>query len=123
LVKKLLFALALATASAACGKPNTSNVLQHEVTAAAKFYAPQLDALDARVQAIFKRGSTIPASTPGIDAVGARLTEARDMISQLRNIVAPAADGKSAVEKQAADAVKDGRHRDLEKLVHDTHTA
>lgn len=114
--------LALAVAPA-CGKHNEVAVLQHEAVAAAKFYAPQLESLDARVQMIFKRGSTIPATTPGIDGVGARLTEARDLIIQLRGLVTPGADGKSAVEKQAAEAAKNRKPAELNKLVHDTHTA
>jgi hypothetical protein len=106
----------------ACAKKNDVATLRHEAVTVAKYYAPKLDALDARVQTIFKRGSTIPANLPGIDAVGAKLTEARDMIIQLRGIVAPGADGKSAVEKQADAAAKDHKHEDLEKLLHDTHT-
>ena len=115
-----LLILALASVPA-CAKHNEVDVLHHEAVATAKFYAPRLDALDARVQAIFKRGSTIPASTPGIDAVGQRLAEARDLIVQMRGLVAPGPDGKSSVEKQADAAAKDRRVVDLEKLEHDTH--
>lgn len=121
-VKSLLpgFVL-LATASlGACAKKNDVATLRHEAVSVAKFYAPKLDALDARVQSIFKRGSTIPANLPGIDAVGQKLTEARDMIIQLRGVVGPGADGKSAVEKQADAAAKDRKTEDLEKLTHDT---
>ncbi len=117
-----LFVLALAVAPA-CGKHNDIDVLQHEANSAAKFYAPQLDALDARVQTIFKRGATIPASTPGVDAVTARLTEARDTIIALRGVVAPGPDGKSSVEKQAAIAAKEHKAEELEKLIHNTHAA
>jgi hypothetical protein len=115
-----LLALAASTSLVACAKHNEVEVLHHEAVVTAKYYAPRLDPLDARVQAIFKRGSTIPASTPGIDAVGQRLSEARDMIIQMRSLVAPGPDGKSSVEKQADAAAKDNRIPDLQKLQHDT---
>lgn len=118
---KALLLAALLVALPACARKNDVASLQHEAVAVATFYAPKLDGLDQRVQAIFKRGTTIPANLPGIDAVGAKLTEARDLIIQLRGIVAPGADGKSAVEKQAQAAAKENRVEDLEKLIHDTH--
>lgn len=113
----------LATATVgACAKKNDIATLQHEAVTVAKYYAPKLDALDARVQSIFKRGATIPANLPGIDAVGAKLTAARDNLIQLRGIVAPGPDGKSAVEKQAKAAADGRKVDDLEKLLHDTET-
>ncbi len=114
--------LALAVAPA-CGKHNEVDVLHHEANAVAKYCAPLVTSLEARVESIFKRGTTIPASTPGIDAVGSRLTEARDMIGQLKGAVVAGADGKSAVEKQAAAAAKDRRVSDLQKLVRETERA
>lgn len=124
LVKQALFVLALAVAVPACGKHNQVDVLQHEATVAAKFYAPKVEALEARLNAIVKRGETITAdSAPGVQDVGQRLKEARDLLVQLRGIVGPGPDGKSAVEKQAAEAAKNRRVVDLEKLVHDTHSA
>ncbi len=117
----LLGSVLLASASlGACTKKNDVATLRHEAVSVAKYYAPKLDALDARVQTIFKRGSTIPANLPGIDTVGQKLTEARDMIIQLRGVIGPGADGKSAVEKQADAAAKDRKVEDLEKLTHDT---
>jgi hypothetical protein len=105
---------------ASCGKPNDVSTLREEAVDVAKFYDPQLDGIDKRVQQIFKRGTTIPANLPGIEEVGRRLTEARDTIVQLRGIVHPGPDGKSAVEKQADLAAKDHKVEDLEKLVQDT---
>jgi hypothetical protein len=113
--------LASATASA-CAKKNDVQTLRHEAVAVAKYYQPKLDVLDARVQSIFKRGATIPANLPGIDAVGAKLTSARDNLIQLRGIVVPGPDGKSAVEKQAQAAADNRKADDLEKLIHDTET-
>ncbi len=119
-----LFVLALALAVPACGKHNEVDVLQHEATAAARFYAPKVTALETRLNAIVQRGETITAeSAPGVQEVGARLKEARDLIIQLRGIVVAGPDGKSAVEKQAAEAAKNRRIGDLEKLVYDTHHA
>jgi hypothetical protein len=117
---KVLFLLAVA---ASCGKPNEAALLEQEAVSLAKYYQPKLDSLDQRVQAIFKRGTTIPANLPGIDEVGKRLSEARDGIIQLRGIIGPGPDGKSAVEKQAQTAAKDHKIEDLEKLVHDTEVA
>lgn len=105
---------------AACGKSNDVSTLHEEAVQTAAYYQPRLDAADKRVQAIFKRGTTIPANLPGIEEVGKRLTEARDTILQLRGIIAKGPDGKSAVEKQADLAAKDGKVIDLEKLVQDT---
>lgn len=106
----------------ACGKSNDVQTLHHEAVELATYYQPRLDAADKRVQSIFKRGTTIPANLPGIEEVGKRLTEARDTLIQLRGIVAKGPDGKSAVEKQADAAAKDGKVDDLEKLVEDTET-
>src|SRR6185436_3270993 len=79
-----------------------------------------LDELDVRVKEIFERGKTIPANLPGIEEVGKRLNEAVDGIKQLRNVVGPSADHKSAVEKQAEAAAKANNLDDLEKLISDT---
>src|SRR5512147_2314392 len=110
----------LAAILAACSKSNDVQTLHQEAVDVASYYQPKLDALDKRVQDIFKRGTTIPANLPGIEEVGKRLTEARDTIVQLRGIVAKGPDGKSAVQKQADLAVKDRKIDDLEKLVDDT---
>jgi hypothetical protein len=105
---------------AACGKSNDVSTLHEEAVQTAAYYQPRLDAVDKRVQAIFKRGTTIPANLPGIEEVGKRLTEARDTILQLRGIISKGPDGKSAVEKQADLAAKEGKVVDLDKLVQDT---
>jgi hypothetical protein len=119
---KVYLLAAVVAALAACGKKNDVHILHHEAVTLAKYYAPKLDALDGRVQAIFKRGSTIPGNLPGIEDVGRRLQEARDQIVQLRGIIGPGPDQKSAVEKQADAAAKDGKLVELQKLVHDTET-
>ncbi len=106
----------------ACGKPNDIKQLEEEAVVVANSYPGRLDAVDRRVQSIFKRGTTIPANLPGIEEVGKRLTEARDTIIQLRGIVMPGPDGKSAVEKQVAAAVKGRNADELRKLIHDTET-
>ena len=105
---------------AACGKPNDVKTLHHEAVVVAKYYQPQLEQLDRRLQTIFKRGTTIPGNLPGIEIVTPRLTEARDGIAQLRDIVGTPGGGKSAVEKQADEAAKAGKVADLEKLIADT---
>ena len=115
-MKRLLLICVLA----ACGKSNDVSTLHQEAVQTAAYFQPRLDAADKRVQAIFKRGTTIPANLPGIEEVGKRLTEARDTILQLRGIISKGPDGKSAVEKQADLAAKDGKIEDLEKLVEDT---
>jgi hypothetical protein len=120
--------LLLAVVLVACSKSNDVSTLRHEAVSVAKYYDGELDGLDRRVQSIFKRGTTIPANLPGIEEVGKRLTEARDTLIQLRGIVHPGPDGKSAVEKQADLAVAANdkkkldvdRRADLEKLVDDT---
>src|SRR5689334_22323987 len=104
----------------ACGKSNDVATLHQEAVTQAAFYQPKVEAADKRVQAIFKRGTTIPANLPGIEEVGKRLTEARDTIVQLRGIVGKGPDGKSAVEKQADIAAKENKVEDLEKLNDDT---
>ncbi len=111
--------LLLGLSTSACTKKDEVAILHQEVTMLAKYYAPKLDVLDQRVQAIFKRGSSIPANLPGIDAVGQRLTEARDTLVQLRSSVTPGPDRKSAVEKDADKAASERRVHDLEKLLHD----
>jgi hypothetical protein len=113
------YLLVVALAVSGCGKKNDAHLLQHEVVTLVKYYQPKLDALDARIQAIFKRGTTIPGNLPGIEEVGRRLQEARDTLVQLRTAIAPGPDQKSAVEKQAETAVKENRVSELQKLAHD----
>jgi len=114
------YLLVLAVALAACGNKNDLPILQHEAATLAKFYKPRLDTLDARVLAIMDRGRTIPADFPGVKEVGMQLQEARDTIVQLKSIVQPGPDQKSAVEKQADAAAKASKLADLQKLLHDT---
>jgi hypothetical protein len=118
-MKTTLLVIALALFSA-CGKKNDVAILKEEATTIARYYQPKLDDLDQRVQAIFKRGSTIPGNLPGIKEVGERLQQARDTLVQMRGIVAPGPDGKSAVEKMAEDAAKQNNAANLRKLIHDT---
>lgn len=119
---KALHLLVVLALMPACGKSNEAQHLQDEADVLAKAYKKKLEGVDRRVQLIFKRGTTIPANLPGIEEVGKRLTEARDTIIQLNQIVTPGADNKSAVEKQAEAAAKAGKVDDLRKLVHDTET-
>lgn len=117
----LVIALALVTTLGACGKKNDAPILQHEAASLAKYYVPKLDAIDQRIQDIMKRGQAIPATFPGVKEVGLQLQEARDMSARLRGIVASGpGDQKSAVEKQAEAAAKEGNLASLRKLVHDT---
>jgi hypothetical protein len=111
--------LALAPTLGACGKKNDVPILQHEASALAKYYQPKLEALDARIAAIMKRGQTIPADFPGVKEIGLQLQEARDTVVKLRAIVG-APGQKSAVETQAEAAAKDNKLPELRKLVHDT---
>ncbi len=114
------YLLVIAVALAACGNKNDLPILQHEAATLAKFYEPQLAKLDTRVLAIMERGRTIPADFPGVKEVGMHLQEARDTIVQLKGIVQPGPDQKSALEKQADAAAKAGKLVDLQKLLHDT---
>lgn len=117
----LIVALVVSVATlGACGKKNDVPILQHEAATLAKYYQPRLDALDQRIQAIMKRGQTIPADFPGVKEVGLQLQEARDHVVKLRGVVGPGPDQKSAVERQADAAAKDGKVADLQKLIHDT---
>ena len=117
---KLLHLFVVVALLPACGKQNDVNSLKEEAILVAKSYPDELTAVNKRVQSIFKRGTTIPANLPGIEEVGKRLTEARDTILQLRGIISKGPDGKSAVEKQADLAAKEGKVVDLDKLVQDT---
>jgi hypothetical protein len=118
-VKAFLLLLALASLPA-CTKKNEAETLRHEALALAKFYSPRLDALQQRVAEIIHRGGSIPATAPGVADLNAVLGEASESIMQMRGIVAPGPDGKSAVEKQADAAAREGKIMDLRKLVHDT---
>ena len=106
-------------ALAACCNKNYFPVLQHEAVTLAKYYQPKLDAIDARITAIMKRGEKIPGDLPGIKEVGGKLKDARDEAVKLRGIVGSSGQ-KSAVETQADAAAKDGKLANLQKLVHDT---
>jgi hypothetical protein len=113
--------LVMLLALGACGKKNDLPILQHEAGTLAKYYQPKLEELDQRIQAIMKRGQTIPADFPGVKEVGLQLQEARDQVAKLRGVVgSPSSGQKSAVESQADAAAKDGKIADLRKLLHDT---
>ena len=121
-MKAILFVVlaALSAVTLGCGKKNDVHVLHEEVASTIKYYQPRLDTLDTRVQAIFKRGSSIPGNLPGIEDVGKRLQEARDTIVQLRGVIGKGPDGSSAAEKQAEALAKEGNAEKLAKLLHDT---
>jgi hypothetical protein len=109
---------------ASCAKPNDIKTLHQETLVTEAYYKAELEQLDKRVQAIFKRGTTIPANLPGIEDVGKRLTEARDTLVQLKQIAYnPGPDGKTALEKQADDAAKKRSVDQLAKLNYDTERA
>ncbi|HTL32654.1 MAG TPA: hypothetical protein VL326_06000 [Kofleriaceae bacterium] len=121
MMKRFLVLAASIIALVACGKPNDVKTLHHEAMVVAQSYQLQLLDLDHRLNAIFKRGTTIPGNLPGIEVITPRLTEARDGLAQLRQIVGmPGDKDKSAVEKQADEAAKNRKVADLEKLIHDT---
>jgi hypothetical protein len=104
---------------AACGKTNDVAELHDEAMGVAKYYQPRLDELAKRANAIVRRGN-VPADAPGLAEARARLTEAGKKLGELQSIVAPAAGGKSEVEKQADELAKAGNVADLDKLVADT---
>ncbi|HEY5924322.1 MAG TPA: hypothetical protein VIV11_21745, partial [Kofleriaceae bacterium] len=58
------YLLVAVLALAACGKKNDVPALHHEAVTLAKYYQPKLDELEQRVQAIFKRGNSIPGNLP-----------------------------------------------------------
>lgn len=119
-MKAYLFVVALAVIPA-CGKHNDVAALREEAVQTAKYYQPKVDELQARVDAIFARGKSIPGNLPGIEDVGRRLQEARDTLQKLRGVIGTTPTDKvSAVEKQADEAAKAGKVADLRKLVHDT---
>jgi hypothetical protein len=125
-MKAYLLAVALAV-TPACKKQNDAHILHHEAVTLVDYYQPKLEALDARVQAIFKKGTEIPGNLPGIQDVGLRLQEARDTLIKLRDLIGvpqQAGDAKvaqkSAVEAQAEAAAKANKVDELAKLVHDT---
>jgi len=121
-MKAYLLVLVLATLcfGGACTKHNDAQIVQEEAVTLVKYNQPKLETLDSRVQAIFKRGSSIPGNLPGIEDVGRRLQEARDTIVQLRGIIGSGPEGKSAVEKQAEALAKQNKVVELQKLAHDT---
>ncbi len=125
-MKAYLLVIALAV-TAACDKKNDVAVLEHEAAALAKYYQPQLDTIDTRLQTILKRGDErnpdntpkIRGDLPGIRELTAQLQEARDTAAKLRGIVGTV--GKpSPLETQAEQLAKEGRADQLANLVHDT---
>jgi len=113
-MKSLLLSIALL---AACGKPNDVVARQAEVVALVRYYQPRIDALDRRLQAIFKRGQTIPANIPGVVEVGKRATEAKDAIKELQNNLVPGPDQKSELEKRAGELAKQNKLDELDKVI------
>lgn len=104
----------------ACRSNNDAAILEHEAFDLAKYYWPKVEALEQRVQTVYKRAQTIPDTAPGMADVGKRWGEARDAVVQLKGLVSPGPDGKSSVEKQAMAAAKNENIVELQKLVHDT---
>ena len=112
--------LFLCLALSACGKKNEVPALQHEATALAKYYEPELTRHQQRLDKIMERGRKIPGNLPGIDNVTKRVQEANDKILALKGIVSKGSDNRSALEKMAEEAAKEKKVADLRKLVHDT---
>jgi len=119
-MKAFLLALLAVTA---CRSSDDSAILEHEAVALSKYYWPRLEAVEPRLQQLYKRGQTIPETVPGFAEVGKRYSEAREAFVQLKNLIGPGPDGKSSVERQAAAAAKDDRVESLEKLIHETESS
>jgi hypothetical protein len=104
-------------ALASCAKPDDTATLRDEAVAVATYYRPAVDALHKRGLAIVERGGKLGVNLPGSDVATRQLTLAGSQLSELNNLVTPGADGKSAIEKQADAAAKDGKVAELQKLI------
>ena len=104
-------------ALASCAKPDDTATLRDEAVAVAKYYRPAVDALHKRGLAIVERGGKLGVNLPGSDVATRQLTLAGGQLNELNNLVTPGPDGKSAIEKQADAAAKDGKVGELQKLI------
>ena len=118
-MKPFLLALLVVTA---CRSANDAAILEHEAIALAKYYWPKLEAIEPRLQDVYKRGQTIPETVAGFNEGAKRYAEARELWVQLKNQFGPGPDGKSSLERQAAAAAKENRIETLEQLIHDAET-
>jgi hypothetical protein len=102
---------------AACEKPNDIAALQDQATITAKFYQPKLEELNHRIQAIAVRGKALPTGLAGVSDASRLLSDAGRRLMASREVVAAGADGKSKLEKEAAELAKAGDLSALEKRV------
>lgn len=105
-------------AVAACDKSEDLAPHQAEATAVAKFYQPQLDALQKRLDGLLEKSRGLTASTPGVGDAGRRFADARDRLAKLRALAAHGGDGLSALEHDAQAAGSGGNVDEVERVVH-----
>lgn len=120
-MKAFLLVVALAVIPA-CGQGNDVATVQHEAVALTKYYRPQVEALEKRIGAIFDRGHKIPGNLPGIQDVGRRLQEAREVLAKTRLLLDGSKTQKS-LDQEAEEAAKAGNVEALEKLVAESEEA
>jgi hypothetical protein len=101
----------------ACEKSNDITQLHEDAIATAKWYAPRVDDMVKRRDAIFQRGRNVPGNLPDVPEVVKLIGEAGAKINEMKAIVTPGSDGKSPLEKQADQLQKDGKIEELGKLV------
>jgi hypothetical protein len=101
----------------ACEKSNDITQLHEDAIATAKWYAPRVDDMTKRRDAIFQRGRNVPGNLPDVPDVVKLIGESSEKINEMKAIVTPGSDGKSPLEKQADQLLKDGKIDELGKLV------
>jgi hypothetical protein len=100
----------------ACEKSNDITQLHEDAIATAKWYAPRVDDMMKRREAIYQRGRSVPGNLPDVPEVVKRINEAGEKLNEMKAIVTPGSDGKSPLEKQADQLQKDGKIDELRTL-------
>lgn len=109
-MKSMLFCLVALTA---CAKTDDLSRLHEEAVTVAKYYQPKLAALDDRIKAIAQRGSSLPATQPGLPNANQLFGMAKAKLAEARALA-------GSIEKEAAELATKNDAAGLGKLADET---
>jgi hypothetical protein len=100
-----------------CEKPNDTATLHDEAVAISAYYRPAIEALNARGENIVTRGGKLGGAMTGGEGASRAISMAGQQLAEIRTLVLPGPNGKSSIETQADQLVKDGKTAELASLV------
>jgi len=114
---RIFMSFVLAAALFGCEKPNDTATLHDEAVAISAYYRPAIEALNARGENIVMRGGKLGGAMTGGEGASRAISMAGQQLAEIRTLVLPGPNGKSSIETEADQLVKDGKTVELGHLI------